>query len=256
MISDAILPEHHLERLYILDLGLFDVGPGNRLIGIPGYLLETRDAAGAVAWVLFDTGFPPEYATEPEATAARDGLASFGVLVDFTADQTAAGQLARLGLTPADIGHVILSHGHIDHVGSLPLFAHAEIILTETERADPKPCYFGAARPIDWPETRYHTFRDEISLCAGVTLIPTPGHTAGHLSALLALPDGRHVLLAADAINRISEPDEGFADARDPAAAMASYRHLMDRVAATGAEVIYGHEPTQWASLPKAPQPY
>ena len=39
------------------------------------------------------------------------------------------------GPKPADITHVILSHGHIDHVGSLPLFAHAEIILTATERA-------------------------------------------------------------------------------------------------------------------------
>ena len=73
------------------------------------------------------------------------------------------------------------------------------------------------------------------------------------LSALLALPDGRQVLLAADAINRISEPDEGFADARDPGAAMESYHRLMAHVAATGATVIYGHEPSQWAGLPKAP---
>ena len=64
------------------------------------------------------------------------------------------------------------------------------------------------------------------------------------------------MLLAADAINRISEPDEGFADARDPAAAMASYQRLMAHVAATGAEVIYGHEPSQWADLPKAPVAY
>lgn len=251
-----ILPEHRLVRFFVLDFGLFDVGPGNRLIGIPGFLLETEDATGARARVLFDTGFPPDYASAPEATASRDGLASFGALVGFSTRQTAAGQLALLGLTPGDISHVILSHGHIDHVGSLPLFAHAEIIVTAVERADPAPCYFGAARPIDWPESHYHQITAETPFCHGVTLIPTPGHTAGHLSALLALPDGRQVLLAADAINRISEPDEGFADARDPVAAMASYHRLMAHVAATGAEVIYGHEPSQWAGLPKAPKPY
>lgn len=251
-----ILPEHRLVRLYVLDFGLFDVGPGNRLIGIPGFLLETEDGQGGVQRVLFDTGFPPEYATAPEATAARDGLASFGALVGFSALHTAAGQLAVLGLTPGDIGHVILSHGHIDHVGSLPLFGHAEITLTAVERADPAPCYFGAARPVAWPDSVYHQITAETPFCHGVTLIPTPGHTAGHLSALLALPDGRHVLLAADAINRISEPDESFADARDPAAAMASYQRLMDHVAATGAQVIYGHEPSQWATLPKAPRPF
>jgi hypothetical protein len=34
---------------------------------------------------------------------------------------------------------------------------------------------------------------------------------------------------------------------------MESYHRLMAHVAATGAEVIYGHEPSQWAGLPKAP---
>lgn len=247
-----ILRGHRLARLTVLDLGLFDVGPGRRLIGIPGFLLETDCGAR----ILFDTGFAPDYATQPEATAARDGLADFGVLIDFGTHNTAEGQLALMGLKAADITHVILSHGHIDHVGSLPLFSHADIILTATERADPKPCYFGTARPIDWPDTRYHTITGETALCEGVTLIPTPGHTAGHLSAHLTLPDGRHVLLAADAINRISEPDEAFADARDPLAAMASYRRLAALAAETGAEILYGHEPTQWASLPKAPQAF
>ena len=62
--------------------------------------------------------------------------------------------------------------------------------------------------------------------------------------------------MAADAINRISEPGEGFADAKDPARAMDSY-HLLDRLAHdTGAAMIYGHEPSQWPDLPKAPQAY
>ena len=156
----------------------------------------------------------------------------------------------------ADISHVILSHGHIDHVGSLPLFAHAEIVLTATERADPKPCYFYDVRPMDWPDARYRRVTSEEALCEGITLIPTPGHTAGHLSAALSLPDGRQVILAADAINRMSEAEEGFADAKDPARAMDSYHLLMARAKATGAEVIYGHEPSQWPALRKAPEPY
>jgi N-acyl homoserine lactone hydrolase len=250
------LDHHRLVSLTVLDLGLFDVGPGRRLIGIPGFLLKTEDGRGGGAHILFDTGFDPDYATAPEATATRDGLGAFGVLVDFTERQTAAGQLALLGLTPADISHVILSHGHIDHVGSLPLFAHAEIVLTATERADERPCYFGTARPIDWPAARYRTITTETRLCEGLTLIPTPGHTAGHLSAHLGLHDGRQVILAADAINRISEPDEAFADARDPAAAMASYLALAALAESTGATIIYGHEPTQWPKLPKAPHSY
>ncbi|HMS94398.1 MAG TPA: hypothetical protein PKA03_04125, partial [Tabrizicola sp.] len=54
----------------------------------------------------------------------------------------------------------------------------------------------------------------------------------------------------------ISEPAEGFADAVDPAAAMASFHRLQDIQRRTGAEVIYGHEPSQWPLLPKAPTPW
>jgi N-acyl homoserine lactone hydrolase len=244
-----ILPGR-LARLTILDLGLFEVRGGERLIGIPAYLLETDLGAR----ILFDTGFPPAYATDLEI-ADRDGLPRFGRLLGFTPGQTATGALATLGLTPQDIDLLVLSHGHIDHVGSLHLFAHAPIMMTAVERADPAPSYFGTARPLDWPAASYRLIDRDTAVCEGLTLVPTPGHTPGHLSAILELPETGPVILAADAVNRASEPDEGFADASDPVAAKAS----ADRLLALGGPeslLIYGHDPAQWPTLRKAPAFY
>ncbi|WP_309667681.1 N-acyl homoserine lactonase family protein [Tabrizicola sp.] len=246
MTAGPFFRGHRVVRLYVLDLGLFEVRGGERVIGIPGFLVQTDRGAN----LLIDTGFPPSYATD-SGIAARDGLPGFGRLIDFSARQTAVGQLALLGLRPEDIDLVVLSHGHIDHVGSLPLF-RCPVLMTRTERADPRPSYFGKARPMVWPETVYHLIDDDTDLCAGLTLIPTPGHTPGHLSVRVALPETGPVILAIDAINRASEPAEGFADAADPVAAQASAARLFG-LAADGGLLIFGHDPAQWPGLRKAP---
>ena len=231
-----------------LDLGRFDVGrfdvgqvdgrPGKRLIPISGWLITTDSGRH----LLFDTGFPPAYATDPRAMAEADGLDGFGQLVDYRPQHTITGALALHNLTPADISHVLLSHSHIDHVGGLPLFTDAEVILSARERSEPRPSYFGAARPMAWPQARYRLLAKTTGICQGLRMIATPGHTAGHMSALVTV-SGQPVLLAADAINRHSEPAEGYPDAADPVQAARSGSGLLRLAQRLGAMLIPGHQP-------------
>ena len=241
------LSNHAVKTVTLLDFGTFNVGPGKRIIGIPGFLVQTDHGAN----ILIDTGFPPAYADGPEA-ALKDNLATFGHLINFTHTNTAEGQLALLGLTPNDITLLILTHSHIDHIGSLPLFP-CPVALTARERSEPQPLYFGTARPLEWPPNEYHLITQDTQICHGLTLIPTPGHTPGHLSILLTLPTP--ILLTADAINRASEPAEGFPDAMDPVTAALSCQRLTELALQHKARLIYGHEPRQWPILPKAPHP-
>jgi N-acyl homoserine lactone hydrolase len=244
-----ILPGHSIASLTILDLGRFDVGPGRRTILIPAYLLETDRGAR----ILIDGGFPPAYATDP--TGAADGLPAFGRLVGYRPNQTLPGALAGLGLAPADIDLAILTHGHIDHVGALPLI-RCPLVLTATERADPRPRCFGTARPVAWPAVETLTIAADSPVCDGLTLLPTPGHTPGHLSALVTLPQTGPLILAADAINRESEPAEGFPDAEDRAEAARSAARLHALRDEHGAALIWGHDPAQAHRLRLAPAAY
>jgi N-acyl homoserine lactone hydrolase len=236
--------------LTILDLGLFEVHEDGRVIGIPAYLIRS-----GAALLLVDTGFPAAYALDPVAAGRIDGLDAFGVMRAPDATQTLAAQLARCSVVPAMITHLVLTHSHIDHVGGLHQFPGATLVLGRAERAAPRPLYWGERRPLAWPDQPQQLIDADTPIAPGVTLLRTPGHTPGHLSLLVEAPDGRAVVLAADAISRPQELSEDrFAGAWDPALARASARRLVALAAGRGARLIYGHDPAQWPALPKAPE--
>jgi N-acyl homoserine lactone hydrolase len=244
-----------VSSLCVLDFGLFRVwgrdGTGERVIGIPGYLVTTVQGRH----VLIDTGFPPEYAVDPAAAVARDGLGGFGRVERLTPDNLPGGQLARLGLTVGDIDAVVLTHSDVDHWGSVHRFDRAPVVVAAADRALPHPRHAGAAGPQrPWPDLDWRPVEGDADLLAGFTILSTPGHAPGHLSVMLDLPDAGCVILTADAVSRPAEIAEGFATAWDPALAAASAARLMDLARDRGAAVVWGHCPDQWPRLPRAPQ--
>lgn len=235
-------------RLAILDYGLFQVHANGRVIGIPGYLIR---AGGRT--ILVDTGFPASYAEDADRASAEDGLGSFGRVLRLTDDHLPEAQLARLGLAPADITDLLLTHTHIDHIGGLANFPGARIIVGAAERALPAPLYWGDRRPLAWPDAAYLTVDGDTELLPGLTVLHTPGHSPGHLSLLLETAQGT-VLLTADAISRPGElAEDRFDGAWEVAQARAQAHRLMAIAADRDALVIFGHDPAQWPTLPKAP---
>jgi N-acyl homoserine lactone hydrolase len=237
-------------KIAILDSGLFKVHENGRVIGIPGFLIRS----GAYV-ILVDTGFPARYATDPEGAARDDNLGAFGSVLALTTENLPTAQLARLGLRPADVTHLVLSHTHIDHVGGIGDFPQATIVVGAAERALDRPLYWGDRRPFAWPEQQYLTVEGDLELAPGVTLLSTPGHTPGHISLLLQPPAAGAALLTADAISRPQEVvEDRYGGAWDAAQARASARRLLQLARDTGATLIYGHDPAQWPTLPKAPR--
>lgn len=242
-----------IRKLYVLDFGLFQVHENGRIIGIPGFLIQTSDGKN----ILVDTGFPASYADDPEAASAVDGLDSFGKVLRLTAENLPEAQLAKCGLKKADITHLIMTHSDIDHVGALHDFPQAEMIIGQAERALPRPRYFGfdTISTLTWPVHQPTRLIDsDCELCPGLTILTTPGHSPGHISLLLTLPQTGTVILTGDAISRPAEIEEGFVGY--PQIAQVSAARIMKLAAELNAFLIYGHDPAQWDDLRKAPAWY
>ena len=235
-------------KLYVLDFGLFKVHANGRVIGICGYLIETKMGRR----ILVDTGFPAKYAANIAKASAEDSLGDFGEVLELSNANLPAGQLDLLGLTLADIDCLVMTHTHIDHVGGIADFPHAPLIIGAPERALPRPLYWQGAQPLEWPEVETIEVSKDCDLFPGVRLLTTPGHSPGHLSLHLTLPNS-NVLLCADAISRPAEIDERFAGSWNEEMAMVSAERILSIAKSNNAFVIYGHSPEQWPTLNKAP---
>lgn len=242
-----------VEKLYVMDYGLFQVHANGRIIGLTGSLIETDDGK----WVLVDTGMPPKYVEDREKSSLEDKLNEFGTVLELGPENVPAGQMARIGLTPEDIDLQILTHTHIDHVGGIADFTHVPMVVSREERALDKPLYWHGRHPYDWPEEQvYIEVTEDVELFSGLTLLQTPGHTPGQMSLLVELPETGSVILTSDTISRPQELEGDFAGYWRPDLAKKNAHRLMDIATERDAFVIFGHCPKQWPTLRKIPEYY
>jgi glyoxylase-like metal-dependent hydrolase (beta-lactamase superfamily II) len=166
--------------------------------------------------------------------------------------------LARLrshGYDPADVRRHVATHLHIDHVGRLGALPAAEVVLSAPEwrvatsatgRARGlmlSPAARSRARPVVFSDAGRAPFPSVHRLTAdgAVTLLPTPGHSPGHMSVLV---DGR-VLIVGDAVYSERQLQGGWIDgiSPDPAAARESIRRLRELCDKTPTVLLPTHEP-------------
>lgn len=122
-------------------------------------------------------------------------------------------QLRLLGVDPTTVRQVVMTHMHGDHAGGLSHFPAAEIIISATEasmalaRTGPLNGYLNSHYPpslqlrrIEFDREPWEVFEASFPLTEGgdVRLVPTPGHTKGHLSVVIEDAE-RLVLLTGDA---------------------------------------------------------
>jgi glyoxylase-like metal-dependent hydrolase (beta-lactamase superfamily II) len=199
--------------------------------------------------VVIDTGVAPE--TAATSWQARDRSPDQPVMAP---GGTVTARLAALGIRRSDVRYVVNTHLHLDHTGGNRELAGAAFLTRAAELA--------YAREPDVPSLALEYSTDQIAesrlryVCVEgdhdvfgdgcLTLVPSPGHSAGHQSALLRLPDTGNVLITGDAIwTRDCIDDLTLPGVlSSPSAYVASRRRLLGLARDHDARLFFSHEPS------------
>jgi N-acyl homoserine lactone hydrolase len=170
-------------------------------------------------------------------------------------------QLKAIGVSYGDIRHVILSHMHYDHCGCLRQFTHARISVQRREYehafgADPGMAYF--REEYDSPKVQWDLRDGDWEALPGLQLLDTRGHTQGHQSAIVELPETGTVVLPFDAGDLQENFDEEIlpGETCDEAAALQAIRRLKAIEAGRHTTRLLFHDPVAIQKMRLAPECY
>jgi N-acyl homoserine lactone hydrolase len=103
--------------------------------------------------------------------------------------------LAAAGAHAEDVRLVANCHLHVDHCGGNPELAGRPIFTQRTELETARTAEdYTLPELVDAAGLRYEVLDGEAEVLPGVTVLPTPGHTAGHQSVIVRRPGGTVVV--------------------------------------------------------------
>jgi len=258
----APLPKVTGPRLYVFDCGTLvynkpedynlkrsEVKDSN--MGVTCYLVVHPRGM-----LIYDTGLNDRLIGRPLYENVLDGYAQ----VKFN---TLSGQLADIGVAPANIDYLVLSHYHWDHIGNANDFAGSTWLVYEGDRDQ---MFSAAARAYPWfsqysalekSKTMRLTGDHDVFGDGTVVVIATPGHTKGHCSLLVRLKNTGPVVLSGDLYHYAEERDlKRMPDEEKTTGTVESRRKIEELLRRSGAQLWIGHSMEFFRTVRKSPAWY
>jgi glyoxylase-like metal-dependent hydrolase (beta-lactamase superfamily II) len=201
--------------------------------------------------VLVDLGYDPAVGARRGRTTLCDPLVA----------------LERLGVAPAAVEDIVLTHLHYDHIGTLAAFPAARLWVQRAEldfwlgpRGREHPhCEVVEAGELELvraalAEGRVRALDGSGPMLPGLFGVLAPGHSPGQ-TALVAGTHGGPVVLASDVAHYYEEAElrRPFAILTDLDEMLQSYDTLARLAAHPGARVLVGHDPLVMERFPRLP---
>ena len=254
----APLPKVSSPRLYVIDCGTLvynrpedynltreEVADTN--MSVPCFLVIHPKGI-----LLFDTGLSDRLVGRPLYENVDGGYGQ----IRFT---TLRGQLADIGLTPADITYLAISHSHWDHVGNVNDYAGSTWLTQKAELdfmfgADADPQYVALYSALAHGRKEVFVGDHDVFGDGTVILKYTPGHTPGHQALYVKLAKTGGVVLSGDlwhyaeerTLHRMPKEEESTAT---PASREAIERFLKEQ----HAQLWIGHSTAFFRNAIKSP---
>jgi len=206
--------------------------------------------------LLYDTGLNDRLVGRPLYENVLEGYGQ----IKFN---TLSGQLADIGVAPADINYLVLSHYHWDHIGNAADFAGSTWLVYKGDRdqmfgkeARAYP-WFGQYAALEHSKTVELNGDHDVFGDGTVVVIATPGHTEGHCSLLVRLKNTGPVLLSGDLYHYPEErPLKRMPDSEKTSGTVESRQKVEELLRRTGAQLWIGHSMEFFRNVRKSPSWY
>lgn len=122
--------------------------------------------------------------------------------------------LGKLGLKSEDIDIVILTHMHEDHVQLYRKYPNARFIVQKAEleaARNPHPVQRFTYLKESYEDVNFEVIEGDQKIVDGVSVVLTPGHSAGAQSVVVETTKGKAVITGFCCIRRNFEPPPGLA---------------------------------------------
>jgi N-acyl homoserine lactone hydrolase len=171
--------------------------------------------------------------------------------------------LAKIDLKPEQIKYVGISHYHADHTGQVSSFPNATLLIGKGDWeaiTSPKPAEGVNFKPFEnWikgeGKVEPVALDKDVFGDGTVIMLTTPGHTPGHHSLLVKLPQMGNVIITGDAAHfRENYDSDGVPSFNyDRSQTIASLERLKKIAANLNATVIIQHDARDVEKLPVFP---